>query len=156
MIGGKQKRRVFLWSAILILNLAFIWGNSLLPAQISSAFSIFIRNLLAALFPGSNQQTDPSAGHGLLRKIAHVLEFCSLGFLLCGLLRAVQKAAFLSLPLGVIVGSIDECIQLFVPGRGPHIRDVLIDTLGVIAGIGVFTIALIIRKRKKQLILEDN
>ena len=89
-----------------------------------------------------------------MRKIAHLLEFCSLGFFCSVFLRLLRKKYLFSLLVGFLVGTIDECIQLFVPERGPHIRDVLIDTLGVIAGIGVFTIALLIRRRK--LILEDN
>lgn len=149
-------RRLRLCATAVILNLLFIWGNSLLPANISAAFSTFVRNLLAGLFSGSDLESDPSAGHGILRKVAHFLEFCSLGFLLCLLLHLLCKRLSFALLFGALAGGIDECIQLFVPDRGPHIRDVLIDTLGVIAGIGVFIILLAIRKRKKQLILEEN
>ena len=40
---------------------------------------------------------------------------------------------------GVAAASIDETIQLFVPGRGPHIRDVGIDSFGVLMGIAILS-----------------
>lgn len=156
MITGKKKRHVILCGVAVCINIAFIWGNSLLPAHISSAISTFVRDVIAMLFPGDGLQNDPSAGHGILRKIAHGLEFCALGALMCTFLHLIKKAVLFSLPLGILVGSIDECIQRFVPGRGPHIRDVFIDTLGVIAGIGVFTIVLTICKRKLQQNMEES
>lgn len=141
--------RLRLSIVLTILNLLFIWGNSLLPANISAAISTFVRDILAALFPGEGT-ADPSTGHGILRKIAHVLEFCSLGALLCWLLTELGKKRIFSLLGGFVVACADECIQLFVPGRGPHIRDVFIDTSGVIVGFGVFTIVYMIYKKKKQ------
>ena len=146
-------RRLWFCGIVIILNLAFIWGNSLMPGHISAAISGFVRRLLSGIFSGEIPEGVP-AGEGILRKIAHLLEFCSLGFFCSVFLRLLRKKYLFSLLIGFLVGTIDECIQLFVPERGPHIRDVLIDTLGVIAGIGVFTIALLIRRRK--LILEDN
>ena len=148
-----RRHRLWFCGTVIILNLAFIWGNSLMPGHISAAISGFARRLLSGLFSGEMPEGVP-AGEGILRKIAHILEFCSLGFVCSAFLRLLQKKYLFSLGFGFLVGCIDECIQLFIPERGPHIRDVLIDTLGVIAGIGVFTIALLIRKRK--LILEDN
>ena len=98
---------------------------------------------------------DVPAGEGILRKIAHLLEFCSLGFFCSALLRLLKKKYPYALVAGFLTGCIDECIQLLVPARGPRFRDVLIDTLGVIAGIGVFTILLLLKHRKKQILLED-
>jgi VanZ family protein len=143
-------RRVRLCAAAILLNLLFIWGNSLMPGHISAGISRFAANVLSVFFPGEGAG-EVTPGEGVLRKIAHILEFCSLGILLCCLLTLLKKSYFLSLPLGASVGAIDECLQLLVPDRGPHIRDVGIDTLGVIAGIGVFTIALAIRKHKKSI-----
>lgn len=144
-----ERKWLRLCAALVIANLLFIWGNSLLPGPVSAAISGFVRDI-AALFLPAGGEGEPVAGEGILRKIAHVLEFCSLGLLLCMLLSMLRKPHFYSLPLGIFAGCIDECLQLLVPERGPHIRDVGIDTLGVIAGLGVFTIALAIRKHKKS------
>ena len=44
----------------------------------------------------------------------------------------------------------DEIHQLFVPGRSGEIRDVCIDSLGVITGIIIFLIILICMERRPR------
>ena len=154
-MNALQKRRLKLCFVAVILNLLFIWGNSLMPGEISAAFSRFVGNIISFLFPGDGEEIAPS-GEGILRKIAHILEFCSLGFLLSLIMTLVQKPLMIALPLGMFAGAVDECIQLLVPDRGPHIRDVGIDTLGVFAGIGLCALILALRRRKKQSALEEN
>jgi VanZ family protein len=129
----KTKKKIRVCAVLLILNIAVIWGNSLLPGSISGAISGWIRDLLASLFPGGSEESD--SGHGLLRKLAHFTEFSCLGALLTWLLVLVQKHKALALPCGFLVACADETIQRFVPERGPSFRDVLIDTAGVTAGI---------------------
>ena len=149
----RTKTRLAFCIALLSVNLLFILGNSLLPGEISGAISGWLRNLLAALLGGSSE--GPDTGHGLLRKLAHFTEFACLGLLLCwltGMLRA-KKWPLWSLVCGASAAAIDETIQRFVPDRGPAIKDVGIDTLGVCLGI---VIIYIIRKQKQSKYLEEN
>lgn len=118
---------------LLLLNVAFIWGNSLLPGSVSGTISHWLRDILAYLFPG--KPSDPDAGHGLLRKLAHFTEFACLGALFAWLFGMLRKPAVLALLCGFAAAGIDETIQRFVPDRGPSFTDVLIDTSGVLAGI---------------------
>ncbi len=129
----RTKKKLRVCTALLILNIAVIWGNSLLPGSISGAISGWVRDLLASLFPGGSG--EPDSGHGLLRKLAHFTEFSCLGALLTWLFVLVQKHKALALPCGFLVACVDETIQRFVPERGPSFKDVLIDTAGVTAGI---------------------
>ena len=129
---------------LLILNIGFIWGNSLLPGEVSGAFSGWVRDLLAWLFPSGPDV--PDAGHGLLRKLAHFTEFACLGGLLTWLFAMVQRPKALALLCGFLVASADETIQRFVPERGPSLRDVLIDTAGVTAGILLLLVGYAIMK----------
>ena len=46
-----------------------------------------------------------------------------------------QKRTHRPLLWGAAAACIDETIQVFVPGRGPGLRDVAIDCLGVLLGI---------------------
>ena len=154
-MGILQKRRHALCIVILAINLLFIWGNSLMPGHVSAAISRFVGNVLSIFFSGNGGEIAPS-GEGILRKIAHILEFCSLGFLLSLILTIGRKPIMIALPLGMLAGAVDESIQLLVPERGPHIRDVGIDTLGVLAGIGICALILSLRKGKKQSALEEN
>ncbi len=83
----------------------------------------------------------PSLSSGLgtwdlvLRKLAHVTEYAVLGALLlraCGSWR-------LALALGVGYAATDELHQHFVTGRHAAVRDVLIDTAGVVIGLAAWS-----------------
>lgn len=126
----RTQKRLVLCCILLAVNLIFIWGNSLLPGELSGALSQWLRNLL---FPGD----DAATGHGLLRKIAHFTEFACLGACLSWLFGMLEKQKWLPLLLGFLAASLDETIQIFVPDRGPAILDVIIDTAGVCLGVGV-------------------
>ena len=124
--------RIRLWTLLLVLNLAFIWGNSLLPAEISQAFSDWVKNLL---FRMAAPEGALSQGSGILRKFAHFTEFMTLGMLLGWGLGMLQKQPFWGILPGCLAAIADETIQHFIPGRGPALADVLLDTAGITAGI---------------------
>ena len=114
----RTKRRMTLCTVLLLCNLVFIWGNSLLPAEVSGQISGTLKALLDGVFtPG---EAVPSGALGLL-----------LGWLF-GMLGKKRLPAF---ALGVAAACIDETIQIFVPGRSPGIRDVCIDSCGAAAGM---------------------
>ena len=129
MMGRKTQLQIC--TVLLILNLAFIWGNSLMPAEASQAFSDWMMSVLASV----PVEQVPEAGSGVLRKIAHFAEFTTLGFLLAWLFALLRRRIWLALPFGIAAACLDEVIQMFVPGRGPGILDVAIDTCGVLTGI---------------------
>lgn len=142
----KTKKRLRMCCTLLALNLVFIWGNSLLPGQISGALSDFVKSILDWLLPGNGEDTP---GGGLLRKLAHFTEFACLGsllFWLIGMLRQKRWELYLwPMLAGVAVAAVDETIQCFVPLRGPALKDVGIDTLGVITGIVIISLILSIK-----------
>ena len=123
-----KEKRIRLCGVLLVLNLLFIWGNSLLPGEISGALSQWLRQLLGFM------EKTPDTGHGILRKIAHFTEFACLGLLLQWLRSMLGKKLPGSILWGFGAACIDEIIQCFVPDRGPGILDVAIDTAGVAAG----------------------
>ncbi|HEV3479850.1 MAG TPA: VanZ family protein [Gaiellaceae bacterium] len=79
----------------------------------------------------------PSLGTGLggwdvvLRKLAHAAEYAVLGLLL---VRALGHAG-LAVALGIAYAASDELHQHFVRGREGAVLDVLIDAVGVVAGV---------------------
>ena len=89
----------------------------------------------AALIFGLSSVPDLGTGLGtwdlVLRKLAHAGEYAVLGALL---LRAVRSAPA-ALVLGVLYAVSDELHQTFVPGRRGSAVDVLIDAVGVAAGV---------------------
>ena len=75
-----------------------------------------------------------------LRKSAHFAVFGMLGVLLYITISLYPNAIrlqkiVLPLSLGILYACIDELHQYFVPGRACQIRDVCIDTAGVLAGV---------------------
>lgn len=130
-----RKRRITAVVLILMI-LAFIWGNSLLPGEISRRLSGWVRDLLGFLFP-SDTPDGIHGGEGILRKIAHFTEFCGLGMSLAWLCGMLGKHPLLPLCGGILAAWVDETIQLFVPGRRSAVRDVCIDALGVCLGIAL-------------------
>lgn len=137
----RTKTRLGLCIALLLINIAFIWGNSLLPGEISGMVSDWVRDLLAPLF---GSKPGDGVGGGLLRKLAHFTEFMTLGLCLRWLwgmvLQKLPTQLIFSFLAAFLTACIDETIQVFIPGRGPGIRDVMIDTAGAVLGITILTL----------------
>ena len=126
-----MKKRTVLY-VLIGLTICFIWGNSLMPGEVSAAFSDWVGEILEALL---DMPPKPSQGRGLLRKLAHFTEFAALGMLLTWLMGMRQKPICLAQLFGSLAACVDETIQCFVPGRGPGLRDVCIDSSGVFTGM---------------------
>ena len=139
-----MKKRVL--TILLVLNLALIWGNSLLPGVSSEAVSGGLLAFLGRFLPVLLTET----GHTLLRKAAHFSEFALLGLLYCGRHRLAKGETPPHLMLfGLAVACIDETIQIFTPDRASSLIDVWIDTSGFALGfVIIYTAYHIIRKIK--------
>ena len=91
-----------------------------------------------------------------LRKSAHFAVFGILGILLCITISLYPNAIrlqkiVLPLSLGILYACIDELHQYFVPGRACQIRDVCIDTAGVLVGVLlVLWLGRLIRRRREK------
>lgn len=128
----RTEKRMRLCITLLTLNLLFIWGNSLMPGEISGAVSDWAKGLLSSILPGSD---EAGTGGFWVRKLAHFTEFSALGLCLGWLFAMRNKGKIPALLWGVAAACVDETIQCFVPDRGPGIRDVCIDSAGVLFGL---------------------
>jgi len=142
-------KRLGLCITLLVCNVIFIWGNSALPAHISAAISGFVRDIVS-MFVGGEGGGGAAVGEGILRKIAHFVEFTCLGVLLCWLFSMLGKHRLYALGCGFLTACVDETIQCFVPGRGPRITDVLLDSVGVACGIAVLLAGYTIYQRRSN------
>ena len=155
----RSSTRLRLCAVLICVNLAFIWGNSLLPGHISGAMSDWAKAGLDQILSWVSPQTRPHGpGGGLLRKLAHLTEFTCLGMLLRWLVGMLRDGKWEQLlyPLagGMLAAGIDETIQCFVPDRGPAIKDVGIDTLGVLLGIVIISLIQIFKNKKSRYLEE--
>ena len=128
----RTSRRIRICTCLLVLILAFIWGNSLMPGEISGAISDWVKGLLSFLFP---EGPEEDSGGFLIRKLAHFTEFAALGATLGWLHGMLKKGRLRPFMWGVLAASVDETIQRFVPDRGPSVWDVCLDSCGVLTGI---------------------
>lgn len=142
----RTQSRMRLCGVLLCCVLVFIWGNSMLPGELSGAFSDWVKDILCRILTG--QGLNDSQGSGVLRKIAHFTEFAALGLLLGWLFGMLRKKLSWPILFGVAAACVDETIQMFVPGRGPGLRDVLIDSCGVLVGVLLLTLGHNVMKNK--------
>ena len=122
-----------------ILIVCVIWGQSLLPADISSmeshAIKMLVKPAWKAVFPASPLTAT------LVRKLfGHFSEYMMLGFAVCfgracrkdGLIKDLDRV-FLRF---LFVSVVDETLQYvqYAYGRGPSVLDVWIDMSGCMFG----------------------
>ena len=140
----------------LILNLLFIWGNSLLPREVSARLSDRVNVMNAAaeklglgpdfftFHTDEDGDGEPDRTSLLVRKIAHLTEFACLGALLRLLTDERKGASALCALYAAGTAASDEALQL-LSHRGAQLRDVLLDCAG--AGLGILLIAAVRRAR---------
>ena len=84
-----------------------------------------------------------------IRKIAHVTEYLILGFLMFNLLNQYSVTnIYYAIGLSILYSCTDEFHQLFISGRSGSIRDVLIDSIGIL--IGTYLYKLLFIKNKEN------
>ena len=136
-----------LWTLLLIANLAFIWGNSMLPGSESQQLSDGFLHYLSLLLSPLGEYASMA-----LRKAAHFSEFACLGVLLTGFFRTRGRGSYVPAALcGLLSACVDESIQLFSPGRSSSLVDVWIDFAGVLTGIALLRFGHILWKKTRKI-----
>lgn len=146
---------------ILILALmgtfSIIFGFSNQDSKTSSGISQKVTNIIVKYIPSIQnaekieKQNMIDRTEKVIRKIAHFSIYTLVGLLLMGLMCTFNIKQFnrlsISLIIGIIYATTDEIHQAFIPGRGPQLTDVILDTMGVLTGIILVMIVLeILRK----------
>ena len=149
MISNGITKRNVIHAVILLLlafNLAFIFVQSLLPPEKSEQTSDKVGEIVGEVIP---PETKPGEFLQInLRKIAHFVEFFSLGalssiyvvFLGGGIKRAALSVAF-----APTVALLDETLQI-ASGRASSVTDVWIDSLGFFSAAVIFYTVYILTK----------
>lgn len=135
--------------AVVILIMIFIFIQSALPADLSSMESNVIVQMLAQFV-----SIDPESISFVVRKAAHFTEYLILGCALVPVMREHGKKAILAWLIGSAYAVTDEIHQYFVSERSCEIRDMCIDSCGVLVGvlIGLLIIRLwAVRTRKQRI-----
>lgn len=153
-LGGRRVRGLKVLKILLICLTIFILGNAMIPGEISEsetqsvAYFVFKNSEIMNVTIG---QLPWVLAHAIVRKIGHFGEYACYAMLLVFYetmkLQPVEetdpvkvkslsgKALMKLVQLSLVVGLLDESIQLVAPARWGSIMDIWIDTLGFVTGM---------------------
>jgi len=137
--------------------MAFIFFQSALPADLSSQESGRVVDLIIRLFQDI-LPLDRQTMVFIVRKGAHFTEYTILGGFLVPAVKEWMAADTTPVPVsmeriaawlaGTLYAVTDEIHQFFVPGRSCELRDIVIDSCGVLAGGLVVSLAIWSKNRR--------
>lgn len=109
----------------------------------------FLRQLLTFLLGSSPDRLILRYNH-YIRKAAHFSVYALLGFCLTGVYHYQRHVppTLAAIATAALYAMTDEFHQSLVPGRGPQLTDVLLDTSGAVLGAFVMTLILHLLLRK--------
>jgi VanZ family protein len=134
--------KILSWVAV-ILWMVLIFCLSNQPATQSAALSTGIAELIVQSIEKVTHYFgfDIAQFDYIVRKNAHFFVYFVLGMLVLHALKrsgmSRYRAIRIALLICVLYAISDEIHQQFVPGRGPGIKDVFIDSAGAMVGIGL-------------------
>ena len=151
----ETKKKILL--IVFVLSLVLVWGQSCISRNISeTASDVFVDIIkpLEEIKPDEVHTVEYEYYNHLIRKGAHVAEFAVIGAELAMIILLFSKKkqeaiiVFLnSLMAGMLIGLIDETIQIFSE-RGTQVSDVWFDVLGTGIGAGLISIIYVIKKKQ--------
>ena len=134
-------KKVIFWAAAAAI-MAIIFCFSAQPVGSSNSTSLSVTEKVVNILPQTKNLDTPQKEeivkrwNGSIRKYAHFVLYLLLGaalflaFALTG--KHAAKAWLFSLAICLCYAALDELHQMFVPGRGPQLRDVGIDFCGAL------------------------
>ncbi|WP_066067142.1 VanZ family protein [Neobacillus soli] len=131
---------------IVLLWMMLIYHFSAQPAvhsdQLSRGVTAVIMDFVMRFIPGMDLSMD-RFDH-VVRKNAHFLIYLMLAIWVFHALLKSRiyglKSVFLAMGICILYAISDEIHQAFVPGRGPQLKDVFIDSAGALVGIVVYKV----------------
>lgn len=136
----KIKRIIF--SILIVLNCIIIFGFSSQNSEKSSETSGTVVNRVVNTISNVNKSVKKESLQDkvtfVVRKCAHFSIYTLLGIWLMNLANTfdinTRRKILICILFGILYASSDEFHQSFVGGRSPEVRDVCIDTCGVLFG----------------------
>ena len=148
---------LFLVIAVMVIIYCFSAQTGVESGAMSGRITRWVLNLVVPGFGDFSQEKQEairSTVSFVVRKLAHFSEYALLGISLMLHIAQIEKKITVRLPwlwswcVGTLYAASDEFHQCFVAGRGPSVRDVIIDSSGVIAG--TLLLLWIIRRRTRK------
>lgn len=155
-----MKKRIAIiisWIAVLLWMLLIFRLSSQVAVKsngLSLGITYWIQSFLANLI-----SADTGVINHIVRKSAHFSAYLILGILSSNALRVSGifkwKKFILALGICVLYAVSDEIHQLFIAGRSGQPSDVLIDSMGALIGIGIFTLIEYFHSKRSKVIKQN-
>jgi len=135
----KNSTTIFSWVVVLLWML-LIFIASAQPATQSNKLSKGVTEIVIETVEkvAPNADLDVSRFNHLIRKNTHFFTYLVLGILVLNAMRRSGardiRWSVIAFLICVLYAVSDEVHQLFVPGRGGQVKDVLIDSAGAAVG----------------------
>lgn len=135
-----MKRKILSW-VLVVLWMALIFYLSHQPAIESNRLSTGITEKIVVMVEKVAPDIKFNMGrfNHIIRKSAHFFAYLVLGILMINGLSSSDIYGFKGIGLAILICILyaisDEVHQLFVPGRGGQVSDVILDSVGTIVGI---------------------
>ena len=121
-------------------------------ADLSGGITELVNVVVEKVAPEANLHIEQISY--FVRKNAHFFAYMLLAMLTLNALRRSggrgRKSAALSFGITVLYAISDEVHQLFVPGRSGQVSDVLLDSVGALAGIGLYLLLSRWKQKRKR------
>lgn len=138
-------QKIIAW-VVVIVWMVFILSLSSATADVSKEQSGFVKDRIRPVLEMLNlDHIEDETLSFYVRKSAHGFIYFVLGVLL---IIALNHKYLIAFAIGTGFACIDEYYQTFVPGRSGEVRDVLIDSAGVL--VGVLLVRVIKKKYKRR------
>lgn len=151
-----------LLAILIILNMALIFHfsaqNANKSTQTSNKVGISFTNGVGQAYddkPPAEKENFHNHFMPILRKCAHAIEFGTLAslvyFLLLTWKGGIVRKYFIAVGFAVLYAASDEFHQYFVDGRAMSIKDVGIDSIGIVTcATLILGVALLLHKRRNR------
>lgn len=139
-----------------LICFSFIYYNSSLVSDVSNNISykltdwitVFISKTdVGRVFIESHTRIEINK---IIRKAAHSFEFFVLTMVICNILNCFKlkfrEVIIYTLFIVLFAAVCDEFIQIFVTDRGSSVADVLIDFMGSVVAVSIFSIFFILKR----------
>lgn len=144
---------VFIW-----MTIVFIFSNQ--PAKISTNTSGNTIKVIISIFPNiqnleeNEKEQIVSNLQPIVRKLAHFSIYTLGGILIYNFINTYdienKRKMILSFIIGGVYAITDELHQLFILGRSCEIKDIFIDSSGVLLGICIISNFIKLKYKKKR------
>lgn len=141
MVNFMNKYKLILSWILVILWMIVIFNLSAQPVTQSNNLSKSVAKVVVETAEKAipKVELDINKTNHLLRKYAHFFSYLVLGVLVTNAIKLNKAKGFklvlVALSICVVYAISDEVHQIFVPGRGGQIRDVIIDSFGAVVGV---------------------